>query len=106
MQSEGLLAYRRRALRPWVKYSQEFSAVNVDELNEPLLTPIEQRIYNDAIAASSNPTIAPEGMLREVHRRDQTGREIVEFYGQPRDWMRQFAGNRRRVIAIRNTSTA
>jgi hypothetical protein len=104
MAGEALLDYRRRLLRPWVKYSQEFGSVNVDELTEPLLGPIERKIFADAVAASNNPSVAPEGVLREVRRRDESGREIVSFFGEPKTWMRQFSGQRRRLAFIR-TST-
>jgi hypothetical protein len=105
MQGERVLDYRRRCLRPWVKYSKEFGAVDVSTLDEPLLTPVEARVYADAIAASSDPAIAPAGMLRMIQRRDETGRTITEWMGEPRVWMQQWAGARRRVIGIRNVSS-
>jgi hypothetical protein len=105
MSGETLLAFRRRLLRPWMKYSKEFGEVDVSTLDEPLLTPVENRVYQDAIAASSDPSIGFADQLREVRRKDQSGREMIEFYGEPRVWMQQFAGNRRRVLSFRNTST-
>ena len=104
MQGERLLDYRRRLLRPWMGYSKEFRDVEVNTLDEPLLTPIERRVFADAIAAS-DPSIAPEGQLRCTRRRDQTGREIYEYHGEPKSWMAAFAGQRRRVIGIKTTTS-
>jgi hypothetical protein len=106
LHGEQLLDYRKRLLRPLQKYSTQFKDVDLDELREPLLTPIEKSIFADAIKASTdNASAAPDGYLREVTTVDATGRRITSFYGQPRVWLNQFAGQRRRLIGIRTTSS-
>jgi hypothetical protein len=40
-------------------------------------------------------------MLREVITVDNAGRRISTFYGQPKVWIQQFAGNRRKVLSFR-----
>jgi hypothetical protein len=101
---ERLLDYRRRLLRPLMKHSKEFAAVDVDQLAEPLITPIEKSVFADAIKASHDNSSVPEDYLREVTTTDATGRRITTFYGQPRSWLNQFSGQRRRLIGIRTTS--
>jgi hypothetical protein len=104
LHGERLLDFRRRLLRPLMKYSKEFATVDVDELAEPLLTPIEKSVFADAIRASTDNASAPENYLREVVTVDATGRRISTFYGMPKTWLAQFAGQRRRLIGIRTTS--
>jgi hypothetical protein len=106
LSGERLLDFRRRLLRPLMKHSTQFSSVDVDELREPLITPIEKSVFADAIKASTDNASAPEDYLREVTTTDATGRRITSFYGMPKTWMKQFAGQRRRLIGIRNTSLA
>lgn len=58
---------------------------------------MEDQVYADAMQAAKNPVDLPDNAMRTVRRRDDTGRMFTEFYGQPRSWMSQFSGNRRRV---------
>jgi hypothetical protein len=104
LHGEQLLDYRRRLLRPLMKYSTQFKDVNVDELAEPLITPIEKSVFADAIKASADNSSVPADYLREVVTTDATGRRISTFYGSPKTWMNQFAGQRRRLIGIRTTT--
>ena len=87
-----------------MKHSKQFASVNVDELCEPLITPIERSVFADAIAASHDNASVPPDFLREVSTTDATGRRITTFYGQPKTWMSQFSGQRRRLVGIRTTS--
>jgi hypothetical protein len=105
MSGERLLDFRRRLLRPLLKYSTQFKDVDLDELKEPLFSPIEKSVYSDAIRASTDASSVPEDYLREIITVDKTGRRISSFVGQPRAWMSAFAGQRRRLIGIRNTSS-
>jgi hypothetical protein len=102
LSGERLLDFRRRLLRPLMKFSTQFQNVDVEELREPLLTPIEKSAFADAIKASSDNSSVPEDYLREVVTTDAAGRRISTFYGQPKTWMGQFAGRRQRVIGFRN----
>jgi hypothetical protein len=101
MQSEQLLDYRRRLLRPWMRYSSQFKGIDVDEVSEPMLTPVEKSVLADAWAAACSNASAPPDMLREVITVDNAGRRISTFYGQPKVWIQQFAGNRRKVLSFR-----
>ena len=101
LHGEQLLDYRRRLLRPLMKYSTQFKDVDLDELREPLLTPIEKLMFADAIRASTDGSTLPEDTPREVVTVDRTGRHISSFYGQPKAWMKTFSGQRRRLIGIK-----
>jgi hypothetical protein len=101
LHGEQLLDYRRRLMRPLMKHSKEFAAVDLDELREPLLTPIEKSVFADAIRASHDNSSVPADYLREVTTTDHTGRRITNFYGMPKTWMREFSGQRRRLIGIK-----
>ena len=101
LHGEQLLDYRRRLLRPLMKFSTQFKDVDLDELREPLLTPIEKLVFADAIRASTDGSTLPEDTPREVVTVDRTGRHISSFYGQPKAWMKTFSGQRRRLIGIK-----
>jgi hypothetical protein len=44
--------------------------------------------------------------LKEVRTKDQTGRPIITFEGKPSMWLRDFAGEPRRIRSIRTRSHA
>jgi hypothetical protein len=49
------------------------------------------------------PSVAPEGQLRMIRRRDDSGRLITEWAGNPKVWMAAFSGNVRRVTRFRTS---
>jgi hypothetical protein len=104
MQSESLLSYRRRLLRPWLPHCEKFKDIDVDTLRGTLLDGVEKIVFSDAITASNNPAVGMGDVLIPRVKVDDTGRRITEWFGQPRAWMQQFAGNRRRVVSFRNVS--
>jgi hypothetical protein len=104
MSGERLLDFRRRLLRPLLKHSKEWASVNLDELKEPLFSPIEKSVFADAIAASTDNSSVPTDYLREIITVDKSGRHISTFVGQPKAWMSAFSGHRRRVLKINNVS--
>ena len=99
MAGEKLSAYRRRLLRDLRHESKEFGAIDLHGISGPLFDAIEARIYADALAASSRPSV-PIGELREVKTQDQSGRWISTFYGNPRTWMDDFSAPRQRLVKI------
>jgi hypothetical protein len=46
------------------------------------------------------PTKIPEGELRQVTRRDASGRVSYEFFGSPSAWMNDFSGDKRYLKSI------
>lgn len=102
MAGEHPLRYRRRLLRPFQRHSKQFADINLDAVNDAaVLNGIEASIYADALSAANRPESYTSGELREVKRKDSTGRVISTFYGN-RSFIREFAAPGRRVSGIRN----
>lgn len=102
MMGESLLAYRARLASKMQVHSKTFKEAKLTAIgDESVLAGIETSIYADAMeAASASPEI-PVGMLREVSRKDATGRVITEFQGAPGAWTGQFKAQTRRLVGIR-----
>jgi len=101
LQGENLTAYRRRLAKGLQSYSAQLKEVNLSAIKDPAaFNFMEGQIYSDAMAAALTPRDLPLGQLREIKRRDSTGRQISEFVGQPISWLSQFTGHRRRVSAF------
>jgi hypothetical protein len=84
MQSEEVLDYRLRLLRPHQKHCAEFKAVDLAALatvSPTALDGIEAKIYTDSIAASRTPE-SPDGRNIMRERIDpETGHKMREFFG-------------------------
>lgn len=91
MRHETSLNYRRRAAKKYQAHSVLWKDEDLRALPPSVFTIAEQAIYADAMTAARNPRSAPDGELREVKRRDSTGRMISEFFGSPRAWMDEFS---------------
>ncbi len=89
MSHESVRDYEGRLARPLQQYSKEFGAVDLRKLDDPTFKGVISRIYADAVTESRNPDLYTEG-LREIQTRDQTGRLITSFKGQPRAWLSEF----------------
>jgi hypothetical protein len=104
LDGESIRAYRIRLLQPYKANSSEYVGVGDDILKAlpPAVFGIaETKIYADSIAKARNPNV-PEGELWPVYTKDQAGRTMTEWRGQPRTWMSMFSVPPRRVIGIRN----
>jgi hypothetical protein len=104
LDGETLLGYRRRLAGELKSHSKAWKDVNITVLADDALPVAEAQIYADAAEVARNPIDLPENTLRMVSRRDETGRNISEFFGKPSSWMSQFSGARRRVAGIRTKS--
>ena len=63
----------------------------------------KKQIFADAYASATDKTRGCEGeQLREYVTTDAAGRRIVNFAGESRMWLDAFAGNRKRLVGIRN----
>jgi hypothetical protein len=58
------------------------------------------RFYQAASQEAQRPTKIPDGELRQVTRTDQTGRQYFEFFGSPSSWLKDFAGEKKRLTSI------
>jgi hypothetical protein len=98
---ERIVAYRRRVAREHQAHSAMWKDVDLSTLAGQALRNATAQIFADSIAASSSSESYGE-CLREVRRRDpDTGHLIKEYYGEPRAWMRQFAGGPPRLATFR-----
>lgn len=101
LQGETLISYRQRLVNGFKSHSKAFKDVDISTISDPkLLGVIEDQIYADALHAGNNPVVAEGGTLREMKRRDQTGREISTFVGDIGAWMNQFKAQRSSLTAI------
>jgi hypothetical protein len=91
MSGEQAINYRRRLLKDFLPYSEKFKAIDLDLVSSgPLFDSIEAQVFADAKTASQDKIALNRGagdQLRMTVRKDESGREIREFYGTPRSWM-------------------
>jgi hypothetical protein len=104
MLGEKLHGYRLRLLQPHKKHSKQFAHAEIDNTDGELLDEIERTILSDSVVASRDAATVLPDQLREIRKFDHAGRVITEFVGQPRVWMSQFSGNRRRLVGIKTAS--
>jgi hypothetical protein len=101
MMGELPLDYRIRTLRSFQPYSPTLCKFDLRTIRKDShIAPIEAQIFRDAIAASLVPAPGTSGQLREVKRRDQSGRLISEFHGDTSAWLRHFMPGKRSVTKI------
>jgi hypothetical protein len=77
--------YRKRlmdAARSLV--SADLQKVETKDLYGSALDHYEQRYFESARAEAQRPTNIPNGELRQVTKKDATGRPFYEFHGSPR----------------------
>jgi hypothetical protein len=108
MQGERVSDYRRRMLRPFLSYSAPFRNVDLNAVDDgPIFDGMERVIFDDAMAAATDKVAlnaSAVGHLRKVVKRDDAGRNIVEYFGTPRMWMEQFCSPARRLVRINTGS--
>jgi hypothetical protein len=86
---ERLDRYDARLVRPLQQHSPAFSKLDYGSLPEAARVPVRQQIFKDARHAADNPVV-PEGELKEIRRRDSSGRVISTFAGSPSAWLNEF----------------
>jgi hypothetical protein len=64
------------------------------------LNVVADQIFSEAKAHLSSPASVPHGFVREVRERDQSGREIVRFVGNPEDVWSAFKAPSRRLVNV------
>lgn len=86
-------AYRKRLAAGLQDCSPQLRRANLDAVPDAALGAIEDRIYQDALAASRQPDITPPGTLRPRTYQDVTGHTVTEYTGDPMAWMAPFMAN-------------
>jgi hypothetical protein len=79
---EGVNDYRARLAGKYKAHAKNWKDVDLTKLPADVLGIAETQIYADAYEAAMHPASAPEGQLREIKERDQTGRNISRFVGR------------------------
>lgn len=101
LSGEKPMAYRRRLMIQLQEHSPDFKAVDLSAIaDSQLLSAAEKHIYADAQKADSL-SVGP-GMLREIKRKDATGREISTFEGDPSVTWAPFQSGKRQVTSFNN----
>lgn len=101
LSGEKPMAYRRRLMIQLQEHSPDFKAVDLSAIaDSQLLSAAEKHIYADAQKAASL-SVGP-GMLREIKRKDATGREISIFEGDPSVTWAPFQSGKRQVTSFNN----
>jgi hypothetical protein len=102
MDGETVESYKRRMATKIQQNAPHMKDINVRDARGSAFNLIERQIYEDARRKAKNPTLIPDGELREVKQLDATGRPASVFYGRPSSWMGQFTnGANRRLLSIR-----
>jgi hypothetical protein len=98
LQGENISAYRRRLARKLQTHSKKWAEADIMRIHDPAAFGIiEEQIYADAMEAAMQPVNLPAGQLREITRKDITGRAITTFVGDPASWMSPMSGYAQRA---------
>lgn len=104
MAGEEVLNYRVRLANAFKGYSKNVKDIDLNELaasSPKAFANLEAEIYNDATAYASSPSSVPQCAMREIVKRDQSGREIREFVGDPGAWMNRFMSPPMKVVRFK-----
>jgi hypothetical protein len=96
--------FRKRlmeAARPLV--AADLQNVKTQDLYGSALDHYEQQYLESARSEAQRPTNVPEGELRQVTKRDATGRPFYEFYGSTGSWMKHFGQDKKKLVGIQTT---
>ncbi len=88
MEGETPVAYRRRLVVALQKHSPEYKDIDLSGLNDDkMLAIVEKRVFADAESAARRPVDLQPNELRKVVSRDDVGRNVTEYHGDPQTWM-------------------
>lgn len=100
MLGEKPTAYRLRMARKLQVHSPAYKEVNLQAIasaDTKAFALAEAAIFADAAKVASRPTEVSAGQLRQVKRRDESGREITEFVGDTMACWGQFVAPSRKA---------
>lgn len=87
---ESTLAYRKRLAQNFKRYSAKFRDADLSFMDSATLRPVEEQIYNDAVAAANDPASYPPGTLKAIQFRDESGRTCTKYVGDCGAWLQAF----------------
>lgn len=105
LEGETVAQYERRMATKVQRHAPNYQNINLHESMGSAFDLIQAQVYDDARKEAAHPTMIPAGELREVIRRDQSGRPFSVFYGSPSAWMSNFTDIRKRRVVNINTET-
>jgi hypothetical protein len=98
LEYESLRDFQNRTLKRWLKYSPKWANADVARMDGLTLDNVAVDVRADTISKARTSSEVPAGILREVHDRDESGREHIRFYGAFEDvfgaWMTPMRGAR------------
>jgi hypothetical protein len=95
--------YEDRVLPTLQQFAPGYEDVRVDSLYGANRELVVNQIYSAAQKEAHHPTKIPDGELRQIARRDASGRVSYEFFGSPKAWMSDFNGGYiKKVKSIRD----
>lgn len=91
LRGETGLAYRKRLANGLKALGSNFKTIDLAPIPAgAAFDVLEGQIYSDAQSVAANPTIPEEEGLREIQRKDKTGRVISEFKGSINSFTSEF----------------
>lgn len=103
---ENRFQYESRTLPLLQKYAPGLEDIRSDDIREgPAFEHFRNQIHERAAQEARRPTQIPDGELREVVRRDATGRPFFEYFGKPSAWLKDFTANKKKLVGIRGDGT-
>jgi hypothetical protein len=100
LHGEALANYRRRLLAPFKQHNATWKDKDLARLDASILDIAEAQIHADALREANAPTNLPLGQLVERHTRDQAGRSVTRFFGDPAATWAPFKQPPRGLISI------
>jgi hypothetical protein len=100
MDGETPLSYERRHAKRYQQHSVKYKDIDLSTLTPPMMAIVSPEIRKDAIDAAYRGTPDQPPILREIKKRDRTGREISEFAGPVSAMLDQFRMPTARVRRI------
>lgn len=106
-ENETRFSYHRRLASGLQRYSPEWRDSDLYRLPPDAMDHAEAAILAATAAAVADKTRgdSPTGGLREIRRADASGREIVDFAGDPLSWMNKCMWPAKAVKRFRNPAT-
>jgi hypothetical protein len=102
LQGEQLDQYDRRLTYEIQKVAPHYKDLNLYETRGDAYKLMKEQIKADALQEARNPTMIPEGTLKEVVSYDAAGRPSYTYFGSPSAWLKDFTGEKRRLVGIRD----
>jgi hypothetical protein len=96
MPNEGGFSYRRRLASGLQPYSPSFKDSNFYKFDVDLTDKVEPELVREA-TATALALPGPNGSLRAVRSKSDSGHDVTRYVGSPLSWMSRFMGSGKTV---------